>query len=1001
VNPDEELVKRAKGRLGSVLKGKYRLDSILGFGGMAVVYRATHRNRAQLAVKMLHPELSVNADVRSRFLREGYAANSVNHPGAVLVVDDDVAEDGSAFLVMELLVGETAEAMLDAQHRRLPVPAAVSIVHQLLDVLASAHAAGIVHRDVKPANLLVTRDGTVKVLDFGIARVLETAQAGGQATGGGLPLGTPAYMAPEQAVARSADIDAQTDVWAAGATLFTLVSGELVHDGPTPAQILVYSATRPARSLKEVAPDVSPAIAAVVDRALAFDKKDRWPSAASMRDALADASRAAFGAPPTKDRLAALVPRLPSILPAPVDDEMASAPTLHAGSFPPGGKGASTASPVASASGSAQPRKRARRTLPLALFGLLACALAVGAVRFARRRGGQPSSPDPGAHTAPVQGGPALVLVLDFENETTEPALDGTVETLLEHMLARSPRLSALTGTNLRSSVAEIEPAIGRIDERVGPKMAARWGMRTVTVRGVVSPRHAGVTIEVVAADSLNGTQVAALTETADHQGAVPAAVGRLAIALRTAMGDPPADPVDAAKSGLSSSLEAIREVNLSTLELREGKFEEALAHARLAVKADSSFAEGDLSLGVALYNLGRHSDGQKRLKDAADHLDGLSDYRRLLILSMYHAVMEDLDKAAPEFAEIVARWPFFTSNHLNLAEIYMGMGDVERALSTIREAVALRPRVLEHEDLAQFELAAGHFEASAAEARRIVADFPRHPADLDAWLACAEALQGHREASIEAYKDLEQADPQQAVTAEADFAMFEGRLDDAAQLLEARLAKEETSHSESTAKAWAMLAEVRSTRGDKVGAKEAALHVAAASDASTLFRAARVLARVAPPKQAAEAAASLMGHPGLHARLFSALVTAEARRVEGKAAEAVRVLEEARSLGDFWITHLALGQAELERGAFDEANRELELCSSRSGQGAMALVDATPTLRYLPGVRYALARAREGLGRQDAKDAYEAFLAMEPSAQGDPLVLDARKRVGMLSRTK
>src|SRR5580698_4303989 len=96
---------RAQGRVGTVLRGKYRIDRVLGVGGMAVVYKATHRNQAEFAVKMLHPELSIRDDIRSRFLREGYAANSVKHPGAVLVVDDDVAEDGSAFLVMELLDG--------------------------------------------------------------------------------------------------------------------------------------------------------------------------------------------------------------------------------------------------------------------------------------------------------------------------------------------------------------------------------------------------------------------------------------------------------------------------------------------------------------------------------------------------------------------------------------------------------------------------------------------------------------------------------------------------------------------------------------------------------------------------------------------------------------------------------------------------------------------------------------------------------------------------------
>src|SRR5579863_389558 len=164
---------RASARLGTVLKEKYRLDRVLGIGGMATVYAATHRNQAELAVKMLHPELSLRADLRKRFLREGYVGNSVKHPGAVLVVDDDTTEDGTAFLVMELLRGMSVEELALRTDGPLSVPVVVSVALQLLDVLAAAHANAIVHRDLKPANLFIEQDGTLKVLDFGIARLRE------------------------------------------------------------------------------------------------------------------------------------------------------------------------------------------------------------------------------------------------------------------------------------------------------------------------------------------------------------------------------------------------------------------------------------------------------------------------------------------------------------------------------------------------------------------------------------------------------------------------------------------------------------------------------------------------------------------------------------------------------------------------------------------------------------------------------------------------------------
>jgi eukaryotic-like serine/threonine-protein kinase len=301
-----ELESRARARLGSVLKGKYRLDDVLGVGGMAAVFKATHRNQAELAIKVLHPELSVYDDFRNRFLREGYAANSVKHPGAVLIMDDDVADDGAAFLVMELLRGQSVDAIRKVGGGRMPTFEAMGIGVQVLEVLRAAHEKGIVHRDIKPANLFVTEDGTVKVLDFGIARAREEA-ADAQVTGTGVLLGTPAYMSPEQALAKASDIDGRTDLWSLGATLYTLVSGKAVHIAENPTRALVCAASEKAKTLKEAAPHAPDAIVEIVDRALAFEKADRWPDARSMQRALADGCKAAFGRVPSKSALARFV----------------------------------------------------------------------------------------------------------------------------------------------------------------------------------------------------------------------------------------------------------------------------------------------------------------------------------------------------------------------------------------------------------------------------------------------------------------------------------------------------------------------------------------------------------------------------------------------------------------------------------------------------------------------------------------------------------------------
>jgi serine/threonine protein kinase len=304
---ESDLLIRAKGRIGGVLCGKYRLDSVLGVGGMAVVFAATHRNQKRVAIKVLHPELSIHEELRTRFLREGYAANTVDHPGAVAVLDDDTAEDGVAFLVMERLEGDEVDRLWEARGRRIDAEIVLAMASQLLDVLSAAHAKSIVHRDIKPSNLYVTREGTLKVLDFGIARVRDAASAGGSATSTGMMLGTPAYMAPEQALGKSKEIDGTTDIWSVGATMFSLLSGHFVHEGESVTQLVVMAATTPARSLATVAPDVDPRVVALVDKAIAFERAARWPSALAMRDAVRATYASIYGTKLGKEPLLRLL----------------------------------------------------------------------------------------------------------------------------------------------------------------------------------------------------------------------------------------------------------------------------------------------------------------------------------------------------------------------------------------------------------------------------------------------------------------------------------------------------------------------------------------------------------------------------------------------------------------------------------------------------------------------------------------------------------------------
>jgi serine/threonine-protein kinase len=281
----DDISERAQARVGAVLKGKWRLDAVLGIGGMATVYGATHRNRSRVAIKMLHPDVAVSQDVTNRFLREGYVGNAVAHPGTVKVLDDDVTEDGVPFLVMELLEGESLGMRLEREGR-LPARDVALLADQLLDVLAAAHAAHIVHRDLKPDNVFLTLEGRVKVLDFGIARLREAAHESSASTQAGSLLGTPAFMAPEQALGRWKEVDERTDIWAIGATLFNLLTGRFVHEADSVQEQLVLAATHRAASVAQLAPQTPPWLVAVVDRALSFGRDARFADARSMQAAL-------------------------------------------------------------------------------------------------------------------------------------------------------------------------------------------------------------------------------------------------------------------------------------------------------------------------------------------------------------------------------------------------------------------------------------------------------------------------------------------------------------------------------------------------------------------------------------------------------------------------------------------------------------------------------------------------------------------------------------------
>jgi serine/threonine protein kinase len=304
-------------RVGQTFNGKWTVERLLDVGGMGAVYVATHRNGRRAAIKVLHAKFGRDPEVRRRFLREGYVANKVMHPGAVAVLDDDIAEDGSPYLVMELLEGESLSAWLGRVGGKLPVSEVLAIAGQVLEVLQVAHENAIVHRDIKPANVFITKGGYAKLLDFGLAR-LRDGTISLVPTAQGVVMGTAGYMAPEQARGKVDDVDTRTDLFSVGAVMFRAISGRRVHEKATAFDTTLAAMQEAAPPLTSVCPDVGPLVAAAVDRALAFERAARWQTAREMFEALRAAYDETRRHPPVPDRPA---DDGPASVPIPVEIE--------------------------------------------------------------------------------------------------------------------------------------------------------------------------------------------------------------------------------------------------------------------------------------------------------------------------------------------------------------------------------------------------------------------------------------------------------------------------------------------------------------------------------------------------------------------------------------------------------------------------------------------------------------------------------------------------------
>ncbi len=268
--------------MSELLQGRYRIEEKIGEGAMGVVYRAedTRLNRA-VALKMIHPDLVKDPEARQRFVREAQAASALAHPN-ICTIHSIEESDGQLFLVMEFLRGQTLRARADLPH---DLQRMLDVAVQIAEGLAEAHQGGILHRDIKSGNILLTERGVVKIMDFGLAkRVGQSARAvttrGDEVTDTGVSLGTPAYMSPEQALGR--EVDQRSDIFSVGIVLYEISTGRLPFGGVTGMEVIDSMLHKEPAPPTRLNPELPAEFERIVLKALRKDREERYGSAADL-----------------------------------------------------------------------------------------------------------------------------------------------------------------------------------------------------------------------------------------------------------------------------------------------------------------------------------------------------------------------------------------------------------------------------------------------------------------------------------------------------------------------------------------------------------------------------------------------------------------------------------------------------------------------------------------------------------------------------------------------
>ena len=653
----------------------YRILEKLGAGGMGEVYLAEDMKLGRkVAIKILSQEFTTNKDRLHRFEQEASAASNLNHPN-ILTIHEVGTDDGRHYIATEFIDGVTLRRK--AAGSQLEMPEILDIAIQVASALEEAHAAGIVHRDIKPDNIMVRRNGYVKVLDFGLAKLTETVDRSpldGEAatrvmvqTDAGVVMGTSQYMSPEQA--RGKPVDTRSDIWSLGVVIYELVAGRTPFEGETSTDVIVAITQKEPPALARFAPNVPAELDWIVMKALRKDREERYQT---VKELLTDLRR-------LKQRLEFESELERSAAPSGfTGSKIIAPPTTPERAVPTAEK---TISHVSSAEYIASGIKRHK--LAAAIIALLLIAATGSAFYLYKRNSNRLTDRD-------------TVLLTDFINTTGEPVFDGTLKQALAVHLGQTPFLNLFPEERVRETLRFMgRSPDDRITKDVGREICERQGIKAMLTGSIASlGSHYVITLEAI--NPRSGDPIAREQIEAESKEKVLSSLGTAASNLRQKLGESLSSiqKYDVSiEQATTSSLEALKAFAMGNDERARGRPRESLAFYKRATEIDPNFAMAWARIGVYYGNFEQVELAKEYVQKAYDLRDRVSERERLYITEKYYTyITGEIDKTIETLQTWARLYPHDFIPHNNLAINYKFLARHEEALKESLEAVRLSP---------------------------------------------------------------------------------------------------------------------------------------------------------------------------------------------------------------------------------------------------------------------------------------------------------------------